>query len=267
MPQIARPVADISFGTWTHPVWEEIDEIQPTDTTFTTSGNVDGDTFEVDLTPMANPGSQADVNPLTLSVRLCATAGTNSRVTVTLLEAGVPIAYRVVPANQITTSFRTFSWTLTTTEVRGITQYDLLSLRVTAGFATALGCGPFGAVPQTWRTELSSVVPNTCLDCNKLNTIWDLQYQGTGANCLWNTPTPPVTNFCGSSAPVYMALYNSAGQMVLDVLFSITNPATVIARYSLPIINWNALNTNGMVLSTSTSHCAGWPQTLLVDPV
>jgi hypothetical protein len=35
----------------------------------------------------------------------------------------------------------------------------------------------------------------------------------------------------------------------------------------LPIINWNALNTNRMVLSTSTSHCAGWRQRLLVDPV
>jgi len=259
MPQIARPLADVSKGLWTPtPVFAAIDEMNEAgaDATFVTSGNVAGDSFEVDLASMAYANSL----PQTLKVRLRKTTADNNQVTLTLFEGTTMVAYRVIPGSQITQTFTTKTFPLTYSEISNISDYTDIRLKVTAGFATNTNCSlnPAG-VPNTWRVACSGIFAGTCVDCNVLNRPWDMPVIGP---CHWSNSYQPYKNFCGNN-DLTLDL-GPAGNLVVLVIYK---GNTVIAQYQQTLAAWHWLSSNTMALNAYDYSCTNWPATITVDPV
>jgi hypothetical protein len=127
MTQLARPQSDVAVSGWTPtPVAERLREPTPDETTYVTSSNPTGDTFEVQFPPLAWPWPGAHK----LTVFLRKTDAGNIPVTVALLQGSTLIAFTTVQPSE---SFASAVLTLTAAEVGRITDYTNLRLRVIAG--------------------------------------------------------------------------------------------------------------------------------------
>jgi hypothetical protein len=129
MSQKAQPVADVTVGSWSPvPVSPNVNEPIPDDGTFVSSpGSVGGDTFEVKLAEMGEPGSGAH----TLTVRLRLVGTDPLMVVVSVVQSNVVIAIRNVPSSSLTGDFTDFPVQLTEAEIEKITDYASLRVRVT----------------------------------------------------------------------------------------------------------------------------------------
>ena len=130
MTQNSPPDSDVSAGGWTPtPIYEELDEPSPDDSSEVTSGaggfNV---TFEVGLAELAwpKPGQQQ----LIVRLKRTETGGppNDPPVRVELKQASSVIAQRTFTP---TTSYQNFTVTLTDAEKLLITDYTNLSVQVT----------------------------------------------------------------------------------------------------------------------------------------
>jgi hypothetical protein len=137
MPQIARPVGDVSNSGWTpQTVFDEINEVNADDASYVaSSGNPQGDTFEVYLASMALP----DIGPQILKVRVRNTGPDQIEVTAKLMDGTTLVAIRLFYPTQ---SFVTYEFPLTAAEIARIVNYEDLTLRVTAGPAVSVPCCP-----------------------------------------------------------------------------------------------------------------------------
>jgi hypothetical protein len=157
MPQKSVPISDAFPGGWQPiPIWSQINQLLTNDPDHVTSSStISPDSFTVNLTTMAVPGSGST---RTLYVRLKNTTSTLIKATVVLLDGGVIIAAwaGIIPP----TSFETYPLPLTFTQVLSITNFDLLQVEVMAGDVTTTCC-PSNPIP----TFLNVTVTNGSL-CN-----------------------------------------------------------------------------------------------------
>jgi len=137
--QLAVPISDISnAGNWEDVslgnndtvLWDELDEIDPDDTTSavkSTSTPETTDTFEVGLDPVSDPLKS---NGHVISIRARAPVGAINQLAFNaeLYEGAVLRA--TTPRFVLTTSFQTFTYTLTTSEADSITAYIDLRIRI-----------------------------------------------------------------------------------------------------------------------------------------
>lgn len=115
MSQTALPVSDVSNFGWTPtPVYQQIDQPVPTDTTFVTNAPNGTSSFEVQLAPLITPGPGSEV----LTVRM---AG-SGQVLVKLLQnrssVDVQIASWLINVNS--SAFTSYPQTLTTAQAASI---------------------------------------------------------------------------------------------------------------------------------------------------
>jgi hypothetical protein len=148
MGQTALPVSDVSTGLWTPtPIWPQIGLAAPDDIHLVTSAtNPNGDSFTVNLTPLAWPDQGAE----TLTVRLRQTAGGAAVAAVALLQGDSLIALQNFT---LTTSFANYVINLTAAQIALITNYALLRVQVTT--SVTVGC-----CPNSIEAALQAVITN-----------------------------------------------------------------------------------------------------------
>jgi hypothetical protein len=152
MPQISRPLFDVSRADWSPdqiaPVIRKLDH---NDVTFAASiADPEGAAFEVRLDPLSWPqsGSQR------ITARLRRTDTGDIHVALILLQGNRVIAYRIIEPNQ---SFTTHTIELTVAERNAIFDYTDLRLRVVAGQAIALGCAQCEAAAFQFIFSLTGI--------------------------------------------------------------------------------------------------------------
>lgn len=167
MTQKARPIFDISTGSWTQvPLYSKLNEATPSDSSKVASNPaVKGDTFEVKLKSLRLPicGDQG------LTVRLRKTEAGSLPITITLLQGTKVIASREDEPGQ---SFADVDLALTPEQICRITDYTDLSVRVTAG-RPEVGCCPALGLPALLTATLNNVVGCPHLDGVEVPVCWN----------------------------------------------------------------------------------------------
>lgn len=157
MTQIARPIADVFDGHWTPvPIYPQINGGTAGPGAVTSSANPQGDSFEVQLTPLAWPDPGAET--LTVSLRKIGTDPLS--VTIALLQGNTVIASKQVNPS---TGFTNYTLTLTDAQVAAITDYTQLRALVTAG-SPVVPCCPDGVPPILHLTLSNGTGDCGCLD-------------------------------------------------------------------------------------------------------
>ncbi len=124
--QFARPSSDVTVGLWTTaPLYASIDEVSYDDLdNITSSKNPTADICEVGLSSVTDP-----LNSSGHIIRYRAKTNVQSGMIVYLMQGATTIASQTPP---LTTSFQTFTYTLTAVEADSITNYTDLRLRFSA---------------------------------------------------------------------------------------------------------------------------------------
>jgi hypothetical protein len=245
MSQTALPIADVSDTGWTPtPVYAQINAPTPTDATDVSSSlNPQGDTFEVQLAPLAWPGPGQQQ----LTVRLKKTGSDNVSVIVTLLQGSTPIADMTV---QPGTSFAGYTLTLTNAQIAQITDYGNLHVRVTAGVALVSGCSacPSGAAKEFRFTPSGISNGAVCTQCSALNVLTSITYQ---SGCTWQSATQICTH-------VWIFSYQGSGLWQLvwgDAVYQVTAPS------------WDCQSALTLNLVSSTGNsCKNYPASITINP-
>jgi hypothetical protein len=156
----ARPDGDVSnAGAWTPtPLWSRLDETSPDDSsTMVSTGQnpTTADTFEVSLTNVADPF--ASTNHIIRFRARGDDGGRDNFLEMRLYQGSTQIASTGV--EDVTTSWTTFTYTLTSGQANSITDYNNLRLRF---IPDTTGTGPGSRVDVTWA-ELEVPVTETQL--------------------------------------------------------------------------------------------------------
>lgn len=125
VPQFARPDSDVTVGPFTPtPLWQQLDDNDNADTVSAASSTA-SQTFEVGTSNVTDPLASTG-HVLRASLKK---VGSNAQnVTVTLVQGTTTVA--AMQVNGVTTSFVTYSYSLTATEADSITDYTDLRIRV-----------------------------------------------------------------------------------------------------------------------------------------
>jgi hypothetical protein len=210
MPQFSLPQTDISNNGWT-PVGAGslsgcLNDVPNSDATYVASNpSPTGDTFEVKLAGVAWPDPN-DPTPTTLTVRLLDTlAGSDAppQATIVLLQGQTPLASWVVSPPS---GFESYTFTVASSVLQQITNYNDLRVRVTAG-PVSDGCcnnmppalhftvsGPFGGTPgcTCWPDSVTILMA-----WDAVNRYWF----GTLKTCDEGGGTTTYTLRCISAPP------------------------------------------------------------------
>ena len=127
--QYARPVADITVGSWgTTPLWNKLSETTPDDaaTQIQSVNRPSNDTFEVRLGSVTDPHSSAGH---IVRIRMY---GNTSHTWSAYLYQGTTLIKTLVSAAAVPSSYTTYSYTLTAGEANSITNYADLRVRIIA---------------------------------------------------------------------------------------------------------------------------------------
>lgn len=144
MTQFARPVSDITVGSWLpQPLWQQIDEAVASDTDFISSNNNINESVEVTLSSVSTP--QAGNVVINYRYAKDASAGNTRTIAVSLYQGATLIATGTTHTPTATT-FTAGTFTLTTTQRNNITNWGDLRLRFTAGGTTGGSAGNRRAV-------------------------------------------------------------------------------------------------------------------------
>ncbi|MEX2159372.1 MAG: hypothetical protein WEB04_08220, partial [Dehalococcoidia bacterium] len=174
--QFARPMADIATGGWaTTPLWDKLDEVTADDATTEIQSSNDpiSDPFEVQLSAVSDPSlSTGHI----LRYRVAQVGTKTATVDVALYQGATLIASDI--QQTLTTTYQTFTYTLSGAEADAITNYSDLRVRVTA---SATGAGDLTTALATW-IELE--VPGLPTPTSAI----------TPTNTPTNTPTDTPTN-------------------------------------------------------------------------
>jgi hypothetical protein len=237
MTQKARPVWDVSEGSWTPtPIFPQLNEIIPDDMSLVTSSTTPGDVFEVQLAALAKPGA----GPETLTVRLRKTDTPVAYAVCYLMQGSTLIAGRVF---QPTLAFANYPMNLTPAEIAAITNYADLRLRVRANFQTTSGCSRCPTAPATWTFSTTGISPS------QFNFNFALAYQ---SGCLWSQH------------------FNNVGLATLQLASGIWtllfSAGGITATYTIPDTSWNCMDCNLMTLQSTFGPTWGWPNTINICP-
>src|SRR5512145_99860 len=129
MAQYARPIADITTGSWSAtPLWDKLDELAADDSTtqIQSSNRPSSDTFEVRLSFVTDPltGSGHIVR-----IRMY---GNTSHTWSGYLYQGTTLIKTLVSGAAVPSNYTTYSYTLTAEEADSINNYADLRVRIVA---------------------------------------------------------------------------------------------------------------------------------------
>jgi hypothetical protein len=193
MTQLARPTQDVSTGLWTpKPLYAQLNEAVADDSTLVSSaGDPQGDTFVVQLRPLAWP-KPGGTTRLTVRLRQSGGGGT-MLVTVSLWQGSTLIAVRVFTP---TANFADYVIDLTAAEVAAISDYSILRVQVTAS-KPVVSCCPQGISAVLYATFTNGTGTCTCLNGLSAPLVWQ------PANGFWESGQVAV---CGKTAALLLRL-------------------------------------------------------------
>lgn len=153
MAQFARPIQDVSRGSWTtHTgatanLWAAIDETDADEADYIASSLTANDTYEARLSPV-EAALIRRLHVLNYRTRKSAAAGNTRGVTVSLVQGTTVIANQSHP--DLTIVWATLPLLLTRQQVAAITDYADLRVRFTATGTTGGSAGNRRAVWASW---------------------------------------------------------------------------------------------------------------------
>ena len=131
MAQFARPISDITVGSWTTtPLWDKIDESVASDTDFIESNNNTNETVEVAMSSVSTPAA----GTVTVRYRYAyGTSGSNARTIQVALVQGTTVIATGTAHTPASSAFTDGSFTVATS---AITNFSDLRLRFIVGGTT-----------------------------------------------------------------------------------------------------------------------------------
>ena len=151
--QFARPVSDITLGTWTDnslgttDIFLAIDEASASDADFVLNNNNTNDTYETGLSGISEP----DAGTVTVRYRYSKSAANgNARNIQLFLYEGATLRSSGTLHTGITETWTAGTWDLSGAEVSSITNWGDLRLRVTASGTTGGAAGNRRSVQCSW---------------------------------------------------------------------------------------------------------------------
>lgn len=157
-PETLRPVSDVSTDVWTDAtggddngdIWDEIDEASPDDDTtyvsLLSTGSAVTSHFEVHLTNPSENHDSSQTHTIRARGRYSGDGG-NAQLRVELWQGGTKIAESSL--DNMSGTWQTVSYTLTSTEAGNITDYSDLRIKV-EGQVDDDGTSPFSNALCTW---------------------------------------------------------------------------------------------------------------------
>lgn len=158
-----RPISDLSTGSWTvAPLWSKVNEVVADDSNFISSEvlSLNGNTTNADLRLTARGDPVSSSNQI-ISVRAQATftLGLTAGIRVELRQGNNVTSTLIgtLTTNALTTSYATYTYTLSGAEADSITDYGDLFVRIYGSF----GVGNLGGVQvsQVFFQQPAGVVP------------------------------------------------------------------------------------------------------------